>query len=427
MILYFDNLITNIPLSPGLQPNLDDIRKSCKNYSTKDRYDITMYTLASYAELTWDEVVIVYEFGKDMLKKKDEFEKFVKNLWPRAHIFYGRSDNQKKFQKIQKKLNCLKGDWIFYAGNNDHPFVAPDKKILESCLKKAKLLSKKNRYVSICYSHFWETYHMCNKGSSYRNYMPLRPKILEENEDYFVCMFNEIWGHSMQIFNKRFMNYMLFSENLEGETFRKIEWITFHDKMKRKRFNQITVIPKQILCDHFDGYSFTESTLFPISANLFPPLFIPGGFFKNNIKIRYGYNDYKEGWTNVNPLIDKYRFQDKNGTDLRILIDEIPLFWKKRISRIDINPNLNKKLLERKREEIRKEIRNPDSGLVNKKSLYYRLKYKIIVGNYMPYNLKAFLRKNNFIKKIRREFYKREIKDYPEIYSKLGKEISSKQ
>lgn len=97
MILYFDNLITNIPLIPGFYTELDAIRDASKIYNSKDKYDITLYTLASYAELDWTEVVIVYEFEKDLVHKKKEFESFVRKLWPKAHIFYGRSDNQKKF------------------------------------------------------------------------------------------------------------------------------------------------------------------------------------------------------------------------------------------------------------------------------------------------------------------------------------------
>ncbi|MFH0712181.1 MAG: hypothetical protein V1889_03640 [archaeon] len=404
MILYFDNLITNIPLNPGIYTDLDAIRDSCKSYSTRDRYDVTLYTLASYAEIDWEEVVIVYEFGKDMVERKKEFEKFVKAFWPKAYLFYGRSDNQKKFQERLRFINKLKGDWIFYAGNNDHPFVAPNKNLLNSCLIKAKLLAKKNKYVSISFSHFWETYHMSKKGSAYRDYMSLRPKILEENDDYFICLFYEIWGHSMQIFNKKLMNYMLFSEDLGDGVFKKIEEITWHEKMKNKKINQISVIPKDVLCDHFDGYGHTKNSLFPVPTDIFPPLFIPSGFFENKIKIRYGYNDYKEGWVNVNPLIRKYKFQDKNGIDLKISIDEIPLFWEKRIKKVDVNPNLNEKLVNKKRGEIKRKMRD-SYGPIKKRSCRYRLKYKIISGNYLPYCVVALLRKNWLIKKVRRRFF----------------------
>ncbi|MBR9701510.1 hypothetical protein GOV13_01170 [Candidatus Pacearchaeota archaeon] len=404
MILYFDNLITNIPLNPGVYTKLDSVRDSCKAYSNKDRYDVTLYTLASYAEIDWDEVVIVYEFGEDMIEKKEEFERFVKDFWPNAHIFYGRSDNQKKFQKRMNFINKLNGEWVFYAGNNDHPFVAPNKKILNSCLDKAKQLSKKHKFISVVYCHFWEAYHTSKKGSAYREYMALKPKILEETPEYFVDFFYEIYGDTIQIFNKKMINYMVFSEDLGEGKFRKIEEMTWHDKMKRKRVDQIAVVPKEVICDHFDGYGHTVNSAFPVPVEYFPPLFIPKGFFENNIKIRYGYKDYKEGWVNINPLIEKYSFEDEKGTDMKISIDEIPLFWKKRISKIDINPNLNKEVVEERVRAIKKLMRNSPEPIKNQ-SFLFRIKFKIVAGNYVPYFIKASLRKNNLIKKFRRNFY----------------------
>jgi len=400
MILYFDNLITNISLWSGLYTGLDKIRDSCKAYSTKDRYDVTLYTLASYAEIEWEEVVIVYEFGEDMADKKKEFEKFVKDLWPNAHIFYGRSDNQKKFQERLKFVNKLEGDWVFYAGNNDHLFVAPNKKTLNSCLEEGKELSKKWDYVSVVYSCFLEIYRLGNKKSPYRKYRALCPKILKEKENFFVVSFYEVWEHSIQIFNKKLINYLVYSENLGDESFKKIEEMGRHSKMKKKWVNQITVIPKNPICGHFDGYSYTKGGEEPISEEIFPPLFIPYGFFENKIKIRYGYDDYKEGWVNINPLKEKYIFNDKNGTDLKILLEEIPLFWKKRISEIDINPKLDKELVKKRVRELNKEMRNPHE-LIEDKSWWYHLRLRFIAGNYLPYWLKRFLRKNQLIKKLR--------------------------
>ncbi|MFA4960735.1 MAG: hypothetical protein WC548_03680 [Candidatus Pacearchaeota archaeon] len=414
MILYFDNLITNIPLNPGVYTKLDEIRDSCAAYSTKDRYDVTLYTLASYAEFDWDGVVIVYEFGEDMIKRKKEFEKFVKNLWPKAHIFYGRSDNQKKFQERLKFINSLKSDWIFYAGNNDHPFVASNKKIFDQCLKKAQALSKKHKFVSVTYSHFWETYNMSKKGAAYREFMPMRPKILEETKDYFVCLFHEIYGHTIQIFNKNLMNFMVFSEDLGDQTFRKIEEITWHDKLKHKKIDQVTIVPKEVICDHFDGYNHTKKSPFPVPIEIFPPLFIPNGFFENKIKIRFGYEDYKEGWVNINPFKKKFRFQDtKNGTDLKTFIEDLPLFWKAHISKIDVNPELDNRLIEKKRLEILQAMRNPYAP-IKEKSFGYRLKYKIVAGNYLPYFLKKSFRNNNVVKKIRRKFFSNLKKDFSE-------------
>ena len=66
--------------------------------------------------------------------------------------------------------------------------------------------------------------------------------------------------------------------------------------------------------------------------------------FEGKIKIRYGYDDYKEGWININPLNHKYYADNKQGVDYKFKLEDIPLFWKDRIEKIDINQNINEEL-----------------------------------------------------------------------------------
>jgi len=73
MILYFDNLITDIPLYPGAYSELDKIRESKSNYKFQDRLKVTLYTLASYAEIKWSEVIIKYQLDPENEKQKKEF------------------------------------------------------------------------------------------------------------------------------------------------------------------------------------------------------------------------------------------------------------------------------------------------------------------------------------------------------------------
>jgi hypothetical protein len=65
------------------------------------------------------------------------------------------------------------------------------------------------------------------------------------------------------------------------------------------------------------------------------------GFFEKNIKIRYGYNDRKEGWVNINPKSEYYYAYNKEGADYKFTLKELPLFWKSRISEIDSNPDID--------------------------------------------------------------------------------------
>ena len=70
MILYFDNYITDQPMYKGGYLGMKEIRNSCKNYSTSDKFLITIYSLTSYAEIKWSEVIIKYELENPSQKKK---------------------------------------------------------------------------------------------------------------------------------------------------------------------------------------------------------------------------------------------------------------------------------------------------------------------------------------------------------------------
>ena len=168
-------------------------------------------------------------------------------------------------------------------------------------------------------------------------------------------------------------------------------------------YNKILIFTKYPLCEHFDGYSHTKTSAVPIPSALIPPLFIPLGFFENNIKIRYGYDDYKNNWININPLNAKYRFEDEKGTDLKISIDDIPLFWKKRISKIDINLNLDENLVREKMKELGKKIRAPFLTSKDKGYNWFIFKRRFLTGGYLPYSVIYFLKKNSLLRKLRKK------------------------
>jgi hypothetical protein len=353
MILYFDNYITDQPFYAGTYKELGKVRSSSKIYNMPSKLDITLYSLASYAEIDWSSVIIKYEL--ENIKQKQKFEKEVKKLFPNAIIIYGRSDSQKKFQESIKIMEKLKDDWIFYAGNNDHPFISPDKQTLGACLKKAKEIKKQRKWVSIIISHFTEFFNKPIPGTPFHELEEEKIKKISEDEDCMVCLYPKGLMHSVQIIHIDLFKYWFNSGDSKGALVRRSECMEpFIKKIK----NQYVITPKRPLCAHFDGEMTQEYSSNNIPHDSVPPLFIPQGFFESKIKIRFGYEDYKEDWVNINPMKKNYSFRDKNGTDLKIGLEEIPLFWKKRISKIDINKNL-----------IKKEI---DEAIIKNKELIYK-------------------------------------------------------
>ena len=99
---------------------------------------------------------------------------------------------------------------------------------------------------------------------------------------------------------------------------------------------QTIIIPYKEQLRHFDGYSHQR-----IDNNTCPSLTIPEGFFESNMKIRYGYTDYLEGWININPKFSNYRAYSLDGTDYKITLEDLPLVWKNKVAELDINPYID--------------------------------------------------------------------------------------
>ena len=359
MILYFDNRISDVQLMPkGFYAELDAIRASDSNYKFQDRLAVTMYSLASHAGIPWSQVIIRYEIVPEDKKKREIFEKFVRKLWPKAKIIYGQSVKISQYKEILEIVNKSKDNWIFYAANNDHPFMSVNLDILNKCLKKAGELGKKHKYISIVYSHFPEPLHMARAGTTLHDIGFPSSKIIEENENTIVVLFPKGYTTSMQIANKNLFNHWVNIPVPESAPIWKLENV-YNYFPKRKRPPQILVLPKKELFAHYDGYSHNKGTGYLIPSSLVPPLFIPPGFFEKKIKIAYGYDKPRKGWVNINPLKERFSFEDpKNGTDLKISLQDIPLFWKRRIKKIDINPKANLEKLERVAKERKNKIEN---------------------------------------------------------------------
>ena len=147
-----------------------------------------------------------------------------------------------------------------------------------------------------------------------------------------AAIFNSYNHDAIHIFNKTLFKHWLFNYKW-GEIYR-----TDHFKFCVK-LGQNCYVPYRELVRHFDGYS--HSMHLP---HVCPPLHIPPGFFKRNIKILYCAKQRRPGWVHVNPCLP-YRTIHKDGADYRFTLREMPLFWRDRVSEIEIANEMPKKIL----------------------------------------------------------------------------------
>ncbi|MDO8657560.1 MAG: hypothetical protein Q7K55_02370 [Candidatus Levybacteria bacterium] len=382
MILYFDTFITEVPLLGGGRNSLkEDVRKNCPAYAMPKKLEIAKYSLASYALYPWSNVFIRYEL--ENAKGYKDFDRYILHLFPGAIILHERSDSQKDYQKSLKILDKMNDDWIFYAPNNDDPLITSDKKIvhyIDKLIKKAEKFKKKYKFVSVLYSHFTEYINLPIKGTPINIMLGRNVKVVEEDNYAVSCIFPKGYFGSIQIIDKYLFRHWFATSNLNGRRIIRAEDLEGYVEIK----DHLIITPKKEICAHFDEYEFTIGSPNEIQTERIPPLFIPKGFFINNIKIAYGYDKYRQGWVNINPKAKEYSFRDnKYGTDLKICLEDIPLFWKNHIKEIDINKDADLNELKNYRDRNFSFLLNPWSNLeINVKTIrfYMRLTlYKILL------------------------------------------------
>ena len=126
-------------------------------------------------------------------------------------------------------------------------------------------------------------------------------------------------------------------------TFQSDRLLIQNNKISREKLTSNSYIPTREICRHFDGYGHAGNY-----NNIVPSLFIPPGFFDNNIKIKYGFEIRDNLYTNLNPSSETLYAFSELGTDYRWCIEDIPLFWQNKITEI-IRSNVDEILLKEKR------------------------------------------------------------------------------
>lgn len=354
MILLFNVFVTNKSATRGQWEKLG-VGYDRGNLSTPNKLDILKYSLASYAvAYPWKRVILNLELDPDYisLDKKKELKEFAHKVFHSTPISYSERRNIHQEDWI-KTYDLLDDDVIFYQGNHDHIFIDNSTSYLEELVKLRKTYGEN---LTITTSHFPE--HIRTSKAGYINLLkgeiqPSTPpsdyKLKDNHYSKTSLAFDSLIIITKEIYKNWFLDGDWSQLNFPSTLFPsgKLELARTEgtgviglEEIKRliksPPIKQILVFPYKEIFRHFDGYYHQY-----INNNQCPALDIPPGFFNKNIKVRYGYDDYKEGWVNLNPLNPNYYAHDKSGVDYKFTLDEIPLVWKDRISKIDVSPNIN--------------------------------------------------------------------------------------
>ena len=311
------------------------------NLPNNSKLDITKYSLASLAKAyPWSKAIINIELDSNCYSEEDNKNvyDFITKEFKDIEFVYSskRCELQKEWQAL---YNVINSDLIFYLGNHDHIFIDSDNSYLKDLVK----IAKKYKNSTIVTSHFPENIRWAKSG--YIELNETTPKKLNNgykiNDNYLS--YEGICIDSLNIITKSLYYDWFFTGNWGDEVkLPRTDGIGGIDLLKIRNYLGVNLPPQKIIIPykeqlrHFDGYMHQR-----ITNDTCPSLTVPDGFFENKIKVRYGYNDYKKGWVNINPQNQNYYASDKNGVDDKITLDDLPLFWKEKIIDIDINSNIN--------------------------------------------------------------------------------------
>jgi hypothetical protein len=310
MILFCNTFITEAkPFGKG-----NVVRDNLKSFNN---LDIFKYSLASLAvAYDWSKVILKISLDDCYKHRKDELEQFIKDNFTQFNLVleWQRSEYQNDWKRDYELLD---DNLIWFYCNHDHIFFDSSKDYLAELVDEMK----DEELCSLQFSHWPENIRTAKKN----------PKYTIHNNH---ISFESINFDSIQIITKELYRRWWF----EGEF--------NHIKLGRPDFFGIglaeiksmpmhkVIIPLKEICRHFDGYQHVQPI---IDNNQCPAIDIPVGFFENDIKIRYGYDDYIEGWTNINPKNLDYYAYNITGTDYKFTLNDLPLIWKDKISVIDSN------------------------------------------------------------------------------------------
>ena len=232
-------------------------------------------------------------------------------------------------------------------GNDDHAFIDYDLEFLEDGIKNLSL-ENKEWMLSYFISCFPETISTLYGRNEYE----IKGKCITSNI---------IQPAACQIFNRSFLKFFFFDSDLGDIPMRRTDhllcnWYPTYNKLKFPIKSGINIPPVKTygplreMVKHFDAYTHVG-----VPLEICPKMYIPDGFFDNDIKINC-YNNTKSKFVNLNPLNKYFRFQDPSGCDEKKVLEDIPIFWKNRISEVIINDNIDKNHLLEARNDYHKQL-----------------------------------------------------------------------
>jgi hypothetical protein len=297
-----------------------------------DRLDIFKYCLASYSALlpVLSKVILYIQVEQEFAHKQQELEQWINELFPadKLELNWYRNNLTQDWRTLCEQQNFADDDLIWFAGNDDHIFIDSSLDVVNAGIKL--LNDDPNPLSAIYYSHWPEQMRL-----SIHHQGELTP-------DGNYIKFNWRTFDAIRIIKgARFKRYWADTDFGDQLVYR-----TDHLYHAGYELTGPVYAPTKELVRHYDGYSHVSDQL----INILPPLVIPPGFFEKNIKLRVGYLPRDNTAVNLYPPAQWLYSANPTGTDYRWVEQDIPLFWKDKITSVDKDPDYDQQQMNQARD-----------------------------------------------------------------------------
>jgi hypothetical protein len=275
------------------------------------------YCLASHAVL--EPVVDKFVFYIDLAElspRQDELEEYMLSIFPaeKLEITWQRLNYTHEWRAAAEKFTD--DELIWYSGNDDHIFIDHNLDMIQAAI--TTLNADPDPMAIMYYSHFPE---------QMRNSLRLGGEVTADGN--FIKFHWENFDAIQLMKAGRFKKYWFDTDCGDDAMYRT-------DPLGWKygfKIPSTVYAPTKELVRHYDG----DSHVGPALANIAAPLFVPTGFLDKSMRVRVGYPERKDSWTNLYAAAERLYNVDPNGAEHRWCVEDVPLFWKSHIAELDIN------------------------------------------------------------------------------------------
>ena len=287
------------------------------------RLDIFKYCLASYTPLIplFSKCILNITLDTEFADQQQELAQYIRKLYPsdKLELNWQRINYTREWRAFCEQQNINDDKLIWFAGNDDHIFIDSTLDVVQAGIDL--LNNDPDPYSAIYYSHWPEQMRL-----------PLMHDGELTNDGNYVKYTWRTFDAIRIIKGARFKRYWYDTDFGNELIFRT-------DTLYHAGYELTAPVysPTRELVRHFDGYSHVSSQI----INYAPPLIIPPGFFEKQMKVRVGYHKRLADWTNLCANHEWLYAANPEGTDYRWTVEDIPLFWKDHIAKLDVNFDQN--------------------------------------------------------------------------------------